>query len=216
MSRRRRHTAIWPGLNSATSISSTLNPTAPRSSTRRSSAPGSANRRANSKPRCAAPATPLLRTGWSPQPLAAAPGSPMQPSQAGSVSMTRSSTRYYSTPAASLPTYFKDAGWRTVDIAPGIKAPSARATAAWGFDREIFASEPDYKGPSFGWFAIPDQFTLDRAATIRSTLGPAPPVFTQLVLVSSHIPFAPVPPYLADWDDSRTFASIPEKAMEEV
>ena len=29
-----------------------------------------------------------------------------------------------------LPTYFKDAGWRTVDIAPGIKAPSARATAA--------------------------------------------------------------------------------------
>jgi hypothetical protein len=115
-----------------------------------------------------------------------------------------------------LPAYFKDAGWRTVDIAPGIKAPSARATAAWGFDREIFASELDYRGPSFGWFAIPDQFTLDRAAAIRSALGPAPPVFTQLVLVSSHIPFAPVPPYLADWDDSGTFASVPATVMEEV
>lgn len=115
-----------------------------------------------------------------------------------------------------LPAYFKEAGWRTVDIAPGIKAPSARATAAWGFDREIFARELDYKGPSFGWFAIPDQFTLDRAATIRSTLGPAPPVFTQLVLVSSHIPFAPVPPYLADWDDSGTFASVSATAMKEV
>lgn len=115
-----------------------------------------------------------------------------------------------------LPTYFKDAGWRTVDIAPGIKAPSARATAAWGFDREIFASELDYRGPSFGWFAIPDQFTLDRAATIRSALGPAPPVFTQLILVSSHIPFAPVPPYLADWEDSGTFASVPAAVMEEV
>jgi hypothetical protein len=115
-----------------------------------------------------------------------------------------------------LPAYFRDAGWRTVDIAPGIKAPSTKATAAWGFDREIFASELDYRGPSFGWFAIPDQFTLDRAATIRSALGPAPPVFTQLVLVSSHIPFAPVPPYLADWDDSGTFASVPRTVMDEV
>jgi hypothetical protein len=41
-------------------------------------------------------------------------------------------------------------------------------------------------------------------------------VFTQLVLVSGHIPFAPVPPYLADWDDSATFASVPATAMEEV
>src|SRR6516164_1071688 len=115
-----------------------------------------------------------------------------------------------------LPAYFKEAGWRTIDIAPGIKAPSARATTAWGFDREIFANELDYRGPSFGWFAIPDQFTLDRAATIRMGLGPAPPVFTQLVLVSSHIPFAPVPPYLADWDDSGTFASVPATVMGEV
>jgi hypothetical protein len=115
-----------------------------------------------------------------------------------------------------LPAYFKDAGWRTIDIAPGIKAPSETAMAAWGFDHEIFASELDYRGPSFGWFAIPDQFTLDRAATIRSALGPTPPVFTQLILVSSHIPFAPVPPYVADWDDSGTFASVPATVMEEV
>jgi len=115
-----------------------------------------------------------------------------------------------------LPAYFKDAGWRTIDIAPGIQAPSPKATAAWGFDREIFASELDYRGPPFGWFAIPDQFTLDRAARIRSALGPVPPVFTQLILVSSHIPFAPVPPYLADWDDCGTFASVPAMAMKEV
>jgi hypothetical protein len=115
-----------------------------------------------------------------------------------------------------LPAYFKEAGWRTLDIAPGIKAPSAKATAAWGFDREVFANDLDYRGPSFGWFAIPDQFTLDRAASIRSALGPAPPVFTQVILVSSHIPFAPVPPYLADWTDSGTFASVPTAVMEEV
>jgi len=113
-----------------------------------------------------------------------------------------------------LPAYFKEAGWRTLDIAPGIKAPSAKATTAWGFDRELFADQLDYKGPSFGWFAIPDQFTLDRAMAIRSALRPSPPVFTQLVLVSSHIPFAPVPPYLTDWDDSGSFASVSAKGME--
>ena len=115
-----------------------------------------------------------------------------------------------------LPAYLKDAGWRAIDIAPGIKAPSAKAAAAWGFDREVFANDLDYRGPSFGWFAIPDQFTLDRAASIRSALGPAPPVFTQVILVSSHIPFAPVPPYLADWTDLGTFASVPTAVMEEV
>jgi hypothetical protein len=114
-----------------------------------------------------------------------------------------------------LPAFFKDAGWRTIDIAPGIKSPSPKAPA-WGFDRDVFAHDLDYHGPSFGWFEIPDQFTLGRAATIRSALGPEPPVFTQLVLVSSHIPFAPVPPYLADWSDSGTFASVPATAMEEV
>jgi hypothetical protein len=114
-----------------------------------------------------------------------------------------------------LPAYLKDAGWRAIDIAPGIKAPSAKATTAWGFDREVFANDLDYRGPSFGWFAIPDQFTLDRAASIRLALGPAPPVFTQVILVSSHIPFAPVPPYLADWTDSGTFASVSTAVMEE-
>lgn len=114
-----------------------------------------------------------------------------------------------------LPSYFKDAGWRAVDVMPGIKAPSPEARA-WGFDREVYAAELGYHGPSFGWFVIPDQFTLDRATAIRSALGSEPPVFTQIVLVSSHIPFSPVPPYLADWGDSGAFATVPAAAWEEI
>jgi hypothetical protein len=114
-----------------------------------------------------------------------------------------------------LPGYFKDAGWRTIDIMPGIKAPSPEARG-WGFDREVYAAELGYRGPPFGWFAIPDQFTLDRAAVIRSALGSEPPVFTQIVLVSSHIPFSPVPPYLSDWGDAGAFATVPAAAWEEI
>ena len=114
-----------------------------------------------------------------------------------------------------LPAYFKEAGWRTIGIAPGIKTPSLNARA-WGFDREVYAGDLDYHGPAFGWFEIPDQFTLNRTAKIRSALGSDPPVFTQVVLVSSHIPFSPVPPYLADWNDSGTFASVSATAMEEI
>jgi hypothetical protein len=114
-----------------------------------------------------------------------------------------------------LPGYFKDAGWRAIDVMPGIKAPAPEARA-WGFDRNVYAAELGYHGPSFGWFAIPDQFTLERAAEIRDALGPESPVFTQIVLVSSHIPFSPVPPYLADWRDAGAFATMPAAAWEEI
>src|SRR5271165_828460 len=114
-----------------------------------------------------------------------------------------------------LPGYFKDAGWRAVDIMPGTKAPAPEARA-WGFDREVYATELGYHGPSFGWFAIPDQFTLERAAAIREALGPETPVFTQIVLVSSHIPFSPVPPYLADWHDAGAFATVPAADWDEI
>jgi hypothetical protein len=114
-----------------------------------------------------------------------------------------------------LPGYFKDAGWRAIEIMPGIKTPDPEARA-WGFDRDVYAAELGYHGPSFGWFAIPDQFTLERAAEIREALGSETPVFTQIVLVSSHIPFSPVPPYLADWHDAGAFATVPADAWEEV
>jgi hypothetical protein len=114
-----------------------------------------------------------------------------------------------------LPAYFKDAGWRTLEIMPGIKAPAPEAEA-WGFDERIYAAELGYRGPSFGWFAIPDQFTLDQAAKLRSGFGAETPVFTQIVLVSSHIPFSPLPPYLADWGDAGTFATVPKPAWEEI
>lgn len=114
-----------------------------------------------------------------------------------------------------LPGYLKDAGWHAIEIMPGIKEPAPEARA-WGFDRDVYAAELGYHGPSFGWFVIPDQFTLERAAEICEALGSETPVFTQIVLVSSHIPFSPVPPYLADWRDAGAFTTVPAAAWEEI
>src|ERR1700760_2200068 len=69
--------------------------------------------------------------------------------------------------------------------------------------------------PSAG-LRSPDQFTLERASEIREALGSESPVFTQIVLVSSHIPFSPVPPYLTDWRDAGAFATVPANAWGEI
>lgn len=106
----------------------------------------------------------------------------------------------------TLPRYMKAAGYATLDIMPGLRGPWPEGDY-WGFDRVIAARDLGYRGPAFGWFAIPDQYTLEMVLE-RVDAKPHPPLFAQIVLVSSHTPFAPVPPYLADWGDAGSYASV--------
>jgi hypothetical protein len=113
-----------------------------------------------------------------------------------------------------LPKYFAAAGYRTVDVMPGIKKPWPEG-GFWGFDRAYYAKDLDYKGPQFGWFDIPDQYTLRRFADSELTPG-HPSLFAQLVLVSSHTPFVPLPPYLADWADTDLYRGIPQAQWDRI
>jgi hypothetical protein len=106
-----------------------------------------------------------------------------------------------------LPRYLAAAGYRTVEIMPGIKRAYPEG-AFWGFDGRYYAAQLGYTGPEFGWFEIPDQYTLAQFTARELTPGHAP-LFAQIVLVSSHVPFAPVPPYLDDWSDAGTFTTVP-------
>ncbi len=108
----------------------------------------------------------------------------------------------------SLPRYLAAAGYRTVEVMPGIKQPDPEGPF-WGFDRHYYGAELGYTGPQFGWFDIPDQYTLQQFSARELTPGHGP-LYAQIVLVSSHTPFAPVPPYLADWSDAGKFASVPQ------
>ncbi len=106
----------------------------------------------------------------------------------------------------TLPRYLRAAGHRTVAVMPGIKNPWPEATF-FGFERGYYATDLGYGGPPFGWFVIPDQYTLARFDEKELAPGHAP-LFAEIVLVSSHTPFAPVPPYVADWSDAGPYKSI--------
>lgn len=110
----------------------------------------------------------------------------------------------------SLPHYLTAAGYRTVEVMPGIKQADPDVPF-WNFDRHYYSADLGYGGPPFGWFTIPDQFTLRQFAAHELTPGHQP-LFAQIVLVSSHTPFAPVPPYLADWHDAGSFKTVPMAA----
>jgi hypothetical protein len=106
----------------------------------------------------------------------------------------------------SLPRYMAAVGYRTVAVMPGLKSalPEDRF---WGFDAHYNAADLGYGGPTFGWFAIPDQFTL-REFTRRENHADGKPLFAEIILVSSHTPFYPVPPYRPDWSDAGEYNGV--------
>ena len=59
----------------------------------------------------------------------------------------------------TIVTTFKRAGYRTVALMPGLRQAWPEG-AFYGFDDIYGATRLDYRGPEFGWFAIPDQFSL--------------------------------------------------------
>ena len=114
----------------------------------------------------------------------------------------------------TLPRYMRAAGYRAVEIMPGLKTPEPEHDF-WGFDVTEGAASFNYRGPPFGWFDIPDQYTLRH---VDETIG-APghkPLFAQIVLVSSHTPFAPVPPYVEDWRASDLYRGIAQSEWERI
>jgi len=98
----------------------------------------------------------------------------------------------------TLVTAFHDGGFRTVALMPGLRQswPEGRF---YGFDDIYGAERLAYRGPEFGWFAIPDQFSLERVDTLEIRKTPRPPLFVFFPTISTHFPFVPTPPYQPDW-----------------
>lgn len=94
---------------------------------------------------------------------------------------------------------FKRAGWRTAAVMPEI-------TGAWperaffGFDAAYTSPELGYGGPDFGYVTMPDQYVLHAFNEKEFARGDRAPLMAEIALVSSHIPWAPLP-RMVPWVD---------------
>jgi hypothetical protein len=98
----------------------------------------------------------------------------------------------------TIVTNFKRAGHRTVALMPGLRQVWPEG-AFYGFDEIYGAARLDYRGPEFGWFAIPDQFSLAKFDALERATPSRAPLFVFFPTISTHFPFIPTPPYQPDW-----------------
>jgi hypothetical protein len=103
---------------------------------------------------------------------------------------------------ATLVDVFRAAGYRTVALMPGLRGFWPEGVL-YRFDSVYGAPELDYRGPEFGWWRIPDQFSLARFDALEAQraepAGGRAPRFLMFPTISSHMPFSPTPPYQSDW-----------------
>ncbi|MGP3925829.1 sulfatase [Streptomyces sp. 8N616] len=89
--------------------------------------------------------------------------------------------------------------WRTVGIVPGV-------TRAWpegkffGLDHIYDSRQLGYKGPKFSWSPVPDQFSLSAFERLEHGEPGRKPMMAEIILTSSHGPWAPLPKMLG-WDE---------------
>ncbi len=97
----------------------------------------------------------------------------------------------------AIGTFFRRAGYRTVLVQPN-------TTRAWtegdfyDFEARYVNKDFGYRGPSFAWATMPDQFVLDFIHR-REIAERKRPLFIQYVLVSSHAPWSKLPTVVEDW-----------------
>jgi phosphatidylglycerophosphate synthase len=87
---------------------------------------------------------------------------------------------------------FGKAGWRTVAEDPTDGRTWLPGTSFYHYDQLYNRFNVGYRGPTFSYAAMPDQYIL--AAFQRLELTPGhKPVMAEIDLVSSHVPWAPLP-----------------------
>jgi phosphatidylglycerophosphate synthase len=127
-----------------------------------------------------------------------------------------SNQRYGELTASSrftLSNAFHKAGWRTVADDPSDTRHWAIGTYFYHYDQTYNRHDVGYRGPVFSYASMPDQYTL--AAFQRRELAPGhKPVMAEIDLVSSHIPWAPLPT-MVPWNkvgDGSVFDPMPARS----
>lgn len=111
---------------------------------------------------------------------------------------TATSSLLMTTKRDTLITTFARHGFRTIALMPGLRQNWPEGVF-YGFDDLYGAGRLDYHGPEFGWFAIPDQFAIQKLDALEVGRQSRRPLFVFFPTISTHFPFSPTPPYQPDW-----------------
>jgi hypothetical protein len=98
----------------------------------------------------------------------------------------------------TLVTAFRRRGYRTVAFMPGLWQLWPEG-GFYGFDDIYDGERLGYRGPEFGWWSIPDQFTFAKLQHLELSEGDRAPAFVFFPTISTHTPFTPTPPYQEEW-----------------
>lgn len=105
---------------------------------------------------------------------------------------------FLANPPETLVDRFRSAGYRTINLLPGIQLDWPEG-AALRFDSILDSHALEYRGPAFGWWTIPDQYSLETLYQREMAPRERKPLFVQFASIMSHMPFGPTPPYQPDW-----------------
>ena len=109
---------------------------------------------------------------------------------------------------------FRRAGWQTVSVQPGTTGDWPEA-AYFGFDRVYDDRNLGYRGARFNFASMPDQYTLSAFQRTERAKPDRPPLMAEIVLLSSHSPWKPLPS-LVDWNDvdnGPAFEAMPHEGI---
>ncbi|HEY1569568.1 MAG TPA: hypothetical protein VGF68_21230 [Solirubrobacteraceae bacterium] len=88
---------------------------------------------------------------------------------------------------------FKEAGWRTVDDVPSNDYYWPQGTSYYHYDKLYDRRDVGYKGPTFTYASMPDQYSYAALQRLELSKKNRPPLFAELDTVSSHMPWNRIP-----------------------
>jgi hypothetical protein len=95
---------------------------------------------------------------------------------------------------------FQRAGWRTVGELPANDRDWPQGSSFYHFDQLYDQRNLGYRGPTFAFAPMPDQYVLSALQRFELAQPSRSPVFAEVNLVSTHAPWTRIPE-LIDWAD---------------
>ena len=87
---------------------------------------------------------------------------------------------------------FRKAGWNTVSDVPSDFRPWSVGSSFYHFGTRLNSRNVGYRGPSFSYARIPDQYTWEYFQK-HELANPHKPLMAEIDFVSSHTPWTPLP-----------------------